>query len=79
MKQFHVVLLASLLALAACGTTKEDRALSGGLIGAGAGAVVGSTVGAPVTGAAIGAGVGATTGALTDPENINIGKPFWKK
>lgn len=79
MRPCSLIFASALLALAACGTTKEDRALSGGLIGAGAGAVVGSTVGAPVTGAAIGAGVGATTGALTDPENINIGKPFWKK
>lgn len=64
--------------LAACGNTKEDRAASGGLLGAGAGAVIGSTVGAPVTGAAIGAGVGATTGALTDKSDINLGDPIWR-
>jgi uncharacterized membrane protein len=69
---------AGLLAVSACGDSKEDRAASGGLIGAGAGAVVGSTMGAPVTGAAIGAGVGATTGALTDKNDINLGKPIWK-
>lgn len=66
------------LALTACGNTKEDRAASGGLLGAGAGAVIGSTMGAPVTGAAIGAGVGATTGALTDKADINLGDPIWK-
>lgn len=73
-----LILVPCLMALAACGTTKEDRAASGGLIGAGAGAVIGATVGAPVTGAAIGAGVGATTGALTDESNVNFGKPLWK-
>jgi len=78
MKPTLLFALPCLFVLAACGTTKEDRAASGGLIGAGAGAVIGSTVGAPVTGAAIGAGVGATTGALTDPSKINLGKPLWK-
>lgn len=78
MKPIQLFVIPCLLALAACGTTKEDRAATGGLIGAGAGAVIGSTMGAPVTGAAIGAGVGATTGALTDPSKINLGKPIWK-
>ena len=73
-----LILIPCLLALAACGTSKEDRAASGALIGAGTGAVVGSTVGAPLTGAAIGAGVGATTGALADPSAINLGKPVWR-
>lgn len=70
--------IATVLMLVACGNTKEDRAASGGLLGAGAGAVIGSTMGAPVTGAAIGAGVGATTGALTDKADINLGDPIWK-
>lgn len=79
MKFVHAILVPSLLIVAACGQTKEDRAATGGLMGAGAGAVIGSTVGAPVTGAAIGAGVGATAGALTDPSQINLGKkPIWK-
>ncbi len=76
---FRLLALTALCAaLTACGNTKEDRAASGGLLGAGAGAVVGSTVGAPVTGAAIGAGVGATTGALTDKADINLGDPIWR-
>lgn len=79
MKILPLMVIPCLLALTACGTTKEDRAAAGGLIGAGAGAVVGASVGAPVTGALIGAGVGATTGALTDPEQINIGTPLWKR
>lgn len=78
MKPVYAILVPCLFVLAACGQTKEDRAATGGLLGAGAGAVIGSTVGAPVTGAVIGAGVGATTGALTDPNSINMGKPIWK-
>ena len=78
MKKTTLIALTCLPLLAACGTSKEDRAASGGLIGAGAGAVIGSTVGAPITGAAIGAGAGATAGALTDPDKINLGKPLWR-
>lgn len=78
MKPTRLILISSLLALAACGHTKEDRTVSGGLIGAGAGALVGSAVGAPGAGALVGAGVGAATGALTDSENINLGKPWWR-
>jgi hypothetical protein len=52
-----IVTIAALgLALAACGSDKEQRAASGGLTGAGTGALVGGPVGA-VAGAAIG-GVG---------------------
>lgn len=78
MKSTTLFVLPCLVLLAACGTTKEDRAASGGLIGAGAGAVVGSTVGAPVTGAVVGAAAGATAGALTDPDKIDLGRPWWK-
>lgn len=73
-----MLLSTALLVLTACGNTKEDRAASGGLIGAATGAVIGATVNAPVTGAAIGAGVGATAGALTNEADINLGKPLWK-
>jgi osmotically inducible lipoprotein OsmB len=78
MKFAKFALIPLILAVSACGTTKSDRAASGALIGAGAGALVGSTVAAPVHGAAIGAAVGAATGAMTDPETINIGKPWWR-
>lgn len=69
-----------LLAVAACGNNKGDRALSGAGIGAGVGAA-GSAVsgGDPVTGAAIGAGVGAAAGALTDEDDINFGRPAWER
>lgn len=78
MKFTKFALIPLFLALSACGTTKSDRAASGALIGAGAGALVGATVSAPVEGAAIGAAVGAATGAMTDPDAINIGKPWWR-
>ena len=71
-------LIASVLLLTACGDTREDRAASGALLGAGAGALVGASMGAPVTGAAIGAGAGATAGALTDRADIYLGEPLWK-
>jgi uncharacterized membrane protein len=68
----------SLLTLSACGSSTTDRALSGGGIGAGVGLVGGALVGAPLTGAAIGGAVGAGTGALTDEDDIDLGKPFWR-
>lgn len=78
MKPTTILLLTAALTLTACGTNKNERAAGGALVGAGTGALVGSLVGAPGTGALIGAGVGATTGALTDPDQINLGKPWWK-
>ena len=66
------------LALTACGTTKEDRALSGGAIGAGAGGVAGALTGNPVAGALLGGAAGAAGGALTNPNQIDLGKPVWK-
>lgn len=72
------LLLATLTALAACGNTTGDRALSGAGIGAGVGAVGGLLVGAPVEGAVIGGAVGAGTGALTNNRQINLGKPIWR-
>jgi uncharacterized membrane protein len=68
----------SVIALAACGNTTGDRALSGAGIGAAVGVVGGALVGAPLQGAAIGAAVGAGTGALTDRSQIDLGKPVWR-
>lgn len=79
MKHAIVIATLSLLTLAACGESKSDRALSGGAIGAGAGAVGGALVGAPIAGAVIGGAVGAGTGALTDKNDVNLGKPVWRK
>jgi osmotically inducible lipoprotein OsmB len=79
-KLFVNGLLCSVLALGACGSSKSDRALSGAGIGAGVGAV-GSTLagGSPWAGAAIGGAAGAATGALTDKDDVNLGKPWWKR
>lgn len=56
------------LALAACGEEPGTRAVTGGLLGAGAGAAVGAATGGNVgTGALIGGGVGAVGGAVTAP------------
>jgi peptidoglycan hydrolase-like protein with peptidoglycan-binding domain len=71
--------LAALLLLAACGSTTEDRTLSGAGIGAAAGAGVGAVTGLSILeGAAIGAVVGGATGALTDESEVNLGTPIWK-
>jgi len=69
----------AMLGLAACGTTKEDRALSGGGMGAGAGALGGALVGHPVEGALLGGAAGAAGGALTNPSQVDLGKPVWKR
>lgn len=65
--------LAIILSLTACGSSKTDRALSGGAIGAGAGALIGGTNGALIGGAA-----GAAAGAATDEDDIDLGEPVWR-
>ena len=61
--------LMACLGLAACGSTPEDRAVSGAALGAGTGALIGAATGTPATGAVIGAGVGAVAGAATTPHD----------
>jgi osmotically inducible lipoprotein OsmB len=57
-----------LVALAACGYSPGTRAVTGGLLGAGAGAGISAVAGGkPATGALIGGGAGALGGALTAP------------
>ena len=70
--------LVSAMALAACGTDPGDRAVSGGLLGAGAGAAVGSLTGNAGAGAIIGGLGGAAVGGLTDPCTLNLGDPWWR-
>ena len=77
-RSLTVLVLASVL-LAGCGNNPGDRAVSGGLIGAGAGAAIGAGVGNPVAGAAIGGAVGAVGGAATSPNDVNLGKPAWRQ
>ena len=67
------------VSLAGCGYNRGDRAVSGGLIGAGGGAAIAAmTGGAPLVGAAIGAGAGALGGALTSGRDVNLGRPAWR-
>ena len=63
--------------LAGCGYSRGDRAVSGGLIGAGA-AVGAVTGGSPLTGALIGGGIGAVGGAVTSHNDVNLGRPIWR-
>lgn len=55
------------LSLSACGTTVEDRAVSGAIIGAGVGAATAAVVsGSVLAGAAIGTAAGATAAVLSE-------------
>jgi osmotically inducible lipoprotein OsmB len=63
------VLTATLLALAACGDTWGQRAVTGGGIGAGSGALLGAVTPLGILpGALIGGAVGAGVGAATTPK-----------
>jgi osmotically inducible lipoprotein OsmB len=70
MKRLLVVSLAlMMLATAGCSgmSTRQQRALSGGAIGAAGGAAAGAiTGGSPAVGAAVGGAAGATTGYFWD-------------
>jgi hypothetical protein len=67
-------LVAAIMALAGCGYSPGQRALSGGAIGAGGGAIIGAATGlGPGTGALLGAGAGALTGAATTHRQLNLG------
>ena len=69
-KKIMSALLAALVlvGMTACGRTPGGRAVSGGLLGAGAGAGIGAATGGNVgTGALVGGGIGAAGGALTAP------------
>ena len=81
MRAFNIGLLtATALSLAACGTSTGDRALSGGMIGAGAGAGIGALVSgiAVVPATIIGGAIGVGAGALTNSQQIDFGKPVWR-
>jgi hypothetical protein len=76
--RFGLALLGATLLLSACGTTPQDRALSGGALGAGGGAAIGAMTGNPLAGALIGGAGGAAAGALTSPNQVDLGKPVWQ-
>ncbi|MDR6286061.1 putative membrane protein [Methylopila jiangsuensis] len=71
MKKFATLtLIAGLgLGLAACGETRNERTLSGALIGAGTGAAIGGLAtgkaGGALVGGVVGAGAGAVVGSNT--------------
>lgn len=66
-----ILLGAGVMLLAACGTTKADRGLSGASIGAGVGLLGGPG------GIVVGAAVGGSVGYLTDKEDLYLGEPIW--
>lgn len=68
------------VALGGCGTTPEERGVSGAGLGAAGGAVVGAVTGLSVaSGALIGAGIGGATGLFTDKDQVDLGDPVWKR
>ncbi len=74
------VLCAAALVVAACGTTPQDRGISGAGIGAVGGAIIGAVTGLTVLeGALIGTGLGAAAGVFTDEKKLNLGEPLWKR
>lgn len=74
-----IPLVLAILALAGCGRSPGERAVSGGLLGAGAGAAIsGLTGGSLATGAVIGGALGAAGGAVSSPRNVNLGRPAWR-
>ena len=66
----------TLLALVATGcagmNNQQQRALSGGAIGAAAGTAIGLMTGSWVTGAVIGGAGGAAAGALTSDDDVKV-------
>lgn len=84
LKQSHILTAAlvipAALALSACGETRGDRALSGAGLGAATGAAAGAlTGGSMATGAVVGGALGAGAGALTDSDDVNMGRPIWRR
>lgn len=72
------LVLVSSLTLSGCGTTRGDRTVSGGLLGAGTGALIGSLYGNAGKGLIIGGLGGALVGAATNPNMVNLGDPPWR-
>lgn len=78
MKLFYA--LPVVLLLAACGESRLDRGLSGAAIGAGAGAAAGAVTGGSVTrGAVLGGAAGGAAGVLTEDNDLDLGRPVWRR
>ncbi|MBU6297502.1 MAG: hypothetical protein KGJ79_05390 [Alphaproteobacteria bacterium] len=75
----RAIVVASVLLLAGCGTTPGDRMLSGAMLGAAGGSIIGAATGNPATGAAIGAVSGAVIGGVTNPCDLDLGTPYWRR
>jgi len=69
------VLGSTALFVAGCGTDPGERALTGGLLGAGAGALIGGAAGNAGAGALIGGAAGAIGGAATSPCDVDLNAP----
>ena len=67
------------LILSGCGTNPGDRMLSGGMLGAAGGSIIGAATGNPAAGAAIGAVSGAFIGGVTNPCDLDLGTPYWRR
>ena len=68
------------LMLAACGDSTLDRGLSGAAIGAGVGGATGAVTGTSTLGGAVlGGAAGAAAGVLTDEDDIDLGRPIWRR
>ena len=75
-----LALLAVGVLASACGSTPQDRGITGAGVGAAGGAIIGALT--PISvfhGALIGAAIGGITGAVTDKSSINLGDPIWKR
>lgn len=68
---------ATALTVSGCGTMPGERAVSGGVLGAGAGAAIGSLSGNAGKGAIIGGVGGAALGALTTPSPGYAYDPYY--
>ena len=76
----NLVALSIVLVLSACGTSRTERGVTGAGIGAGAGAAASAITGGSVLGGALlGGAAGGAAGALTNPNDINLGKPLWER
>lgn len=78
----RTIMLVSGLALmvAGCGESRLDRGLSGAAIGAGVGGATGAVTGTSTLGGAVlGGAAGAATGILTDEDDIDLGRPIWRR